>query len=92
VDADSGKVVHWGAGSVCQISNIKLKKLKKFELICKKAMTANKQTNKQTEPIRIIVSQTLCVGSQKGKGKEKCQGKQRNKERVTVPRREAIST
>jgi hypothetical protein len=32
-------------------------------LICKKLQQTNKQT---TEPIRIIVSQTLCVGSQKG--------------------------
>jgi len=26
VDADSGKVAHWGAGGVCQVSNLKYKK------------------------------------------------------------------
>jgi hypothetical protein len=60
VDAESKKVAHWGAGGVCQISNLKSKRLRKFELICKKA--SNKQP---PEPIKIVVSQTLCVGSQK---------------------------
>jgi hypothetical protein len=57
---------------VCQISNLKSKKCKSFEMICEKSYVSNKQINKQTnkqtttpEPVRTTVSQTICDGSQK---------------------------